>query len=92
MGLRSTRPQPGQRPLTPSTALTTRLGPSQVLVLAYNLDNSLRRLGLPKAIRHWSLRSVQIKLIKIGHGCCATPSGFALGQDDDEAYSRGVQP
>ncbi len=26
----------------------------------------MRRLGLPKAIKDWSLRSVQVKLIKIG--------------------------
>ena len=34
--------------------------------LAYNLGNFLRRLCLPKAVRHWSLRSVQVKLIKMG--------------------------
>mgnify|MGYP000684011339 CR=1 FL=1 len=34
--------------------------------VAYNLGNFLRRLCLPKAVKHWSLRSVQIKLIKIG--------------------------
>ena len=37
-----------------------------VFVLAYNLGNFLRRLCLPKAVRHWSLRSVQVKLIKMG--------------------------
>ena len=37
-----------------------------LFVLAYNLGNFLRRLGLPKAIKDWSLRSVQVKLIKIG--------------------------
>ena len=37
-----------------------------LFVLAYNLGNFLRRLCLPRAIRHWSLRSVQVKLIKIG--------------------------
>ncbi len=40
-----------------------RLG---LFVLVYNLGNLLRRLGLPKAIKDWSLRSVQVKLIKIG--------------------------
>jgi hypothetical protein len=35
-------------------------------VLAYNLGNLLRRLGLHKAIKDWSMRSVQVKLIKIG--------------------------
>ena len=37
-----------------------------LFVLAYNLGNSLRRLCLPKAVKHWSLRSVQVKLIKMG--------------------------
>ena len=35
-------------------------------LLAYNLGNFLRRLGLPKAIKHWSLSSLQLKLIKVG--------------------------
>lgn len=38
----------------------------QLFVLAYNLGNFLRRLALPHAIRDWSLRSVQVKLLKIG--------------------------
>jgi hypothetical protein len=37
-----------------------------LFVLAYNLGNFLRRLGLPKAIKDWSLRSLQVKLIKMG--------------------------
>ncbi len=37
-----------------------------LFILAYNLGNFLRRLCLPKAVKHWSLRGVQIKLIKIG--------------------------
>ena len=37
-----------------------------LFILAYNLGNFLRRLCLTKAVKHWSLRSVQIKLIKIG--------------------------
>ncbi len=35
-------------------------------VLAYNLGNFLRRLALPSMVSHWSLRSVQLKLVKIG--------------------------
>ena len=35
-------------------------------VLAYNLGNFLRRFVLPKRIKHWSLRSLLVKLIKIG--------------------------
>ena len=37
-----------------------------LFILVYNLGNFLRRLCLPKAVKHWSLRSVQIQLIKIG--------------------------
>ena len=40
-----------------------RLG---LFVLAYNLGNFLRRLALPSKIKHWSLRSLLVKLIKIG--------------------------
>jgi hypothetical protein len=38
----------------------------QLFALAYNLGNFLRRLVLPKKIRDWSLRTLQVKLIKIG--------------------------
>ena len=38
----------------------------QLFILAYNLGNFLSGLCLPKAVKHWSLRSAQIKLIKIG--------------------------
>jgi len=38
----------------------------QLFVLAYNLGNFLRRLCLPKSINDWSLRNLQVKLIKIG--------------------------
>ena len=37
-----------------------------LFVLAYNLGNFMRRFALPKEVSHWSLRSVQLKLIKIG--------------------------
>ena len=44
--------------------------PNQVrlalFVLAYNLGNFLRRLVLPRRIKHWSLRTLLAKLIKIG--------------------------
>ena len=36
-----------------------------LFILAYNLGNFLRRLGLPKAVKDWS-RSFQVKLIKMG--------------------------
>jgi len=38
----------------------------QLFALAYNLGNFLRCLALPKKIRDWSLRTLQVKLIKIG--------------------------
>jgi len=37
-----------------------------LFVLAYNPGNFLRRLVLPGKIKHWSLRSLLTKLIKIG--------------------------
>ena len=38
----------------------------QLFAIAYNLGNFLRRLALPKKIKDWSLRTLQVKLIKIG--------------------------
>jgi len=35
-------------------------------VLAYNLGNLWRRLVLPKRIDHWSLTSLQQRLVKTG--------------------------
>jgi hypothetical protein len=38
----------------------------QLFILAYKLGNFLRRLCLRKVINYWSLRSLQVKLIKVG--------------------------
>ena len=38
----------------------------QLSVLAYNLGNLWRRLGLPKRIKSWSLTSLQHRLLKTG--------------------------
>ncbi|MDB4680246.1 transposase, partial [Planctomycetaceae bacterium] len=38
----------------------------QLFALAYNLANFLRRLVLPKRVRHWSLTTLREKLVKIG--------------------------
>lgn len=38
----------------------------QLLALAYNLENFLRRLALPRSVKHWSLITLREKLIKIG--------------------------
>ena len=47
-----------------------RFIPNQVrlglFVLAYNLGNFMRRLVLPRRIKHWSLCTLLAKLIKIG--------------------------
>ena len=37
-----------------------------LFVLAYNLGNFMRRFALPSEVSHWSLSSIQLKLIKIG--------------------------
>jgi len=37
-----------------------------LFALAYNLGNFLRRLALPKKIKNWSFRTLQVKLVKIG--------------------------
>ena len=38
----------------------------QLFALAYNLANFLRRLALPRDVKHWSLTTLKEKLIKIG--------------------------
>jgi hypothetical protein len=38
----------------------------QLFILIYNLGNFLRRMVLPRPIKDWSLRSLQVKLIKMG--------------------------
>ena len=38
----------------------------QLFVLAYNLGNFLRRLALPAYVRHWTLTTLLVKLIKTG--------------------------
>ena len=40
-----------------------RLG---LFILAYNLGNFMRRLALPEKMQHWSLTSIQTRMIKTG--------------------------
>ena len=40
--------------------------PLQLFLLAHNLGNFLRRLALPRSVKHWSLTTLWEKLIKIG--------------------------
>jgi hypothetical protein len=55
----------GKRTLT-----WTRFSSNQVrlalFVLAYNMGNFMRRFALPSEVSHWSLSSIQLKLVKIG--------------------------
>ena len=38
----------------------------KLFIMAYTLGNIFRTLALPEKIRSWSLRTIQLKLIKIG--------------------------
>ena len=38
----------------------------QLHALAYNLANFMRTLALPEEVQHWSLTTLQEKLVKIG--------------------------
>ena len=38
----------------------------QLFGLAYDLGNFLRRLALPRLVKHWSLTTLREKLVKIG--------------------------
>lgn len=37
-----------------------------LFALAYNPGNFLRRLALPRSVKHWSLTTLREKLVKIG--------------------------
>jgi len=43
-----------------------RLSACGGFALAYNLGNFLRRLTLPRSVKHWSLTTLREKLVKIG--------------------------
>ena len=55
--------------------------------LAYNLGNFLRRLALPKAVKHWLLTTLQEKLIKIG-AKVVTHARYVIFQMAEVAVSR----
>ena len=62
-----------------------------LFVLAYNLGNFMRRLTLPESVKHWSLRSVQTKLIKMG-GRLVRHARRLVFQLAEVAVSREVIP
>ena len=45
----------------------TRLPATGGFALAYNRANFLRRLALPRDVKHWSLTTLREKLVKIAH-------------------------
>ena len=59
----------------------------QLFALAYNLGNFLRRLVLPRSVRHWSLTTLREKLIKIGAKVVAH-SGYVIFQMAEVAVPR----
>ncbi len=69
-GYEDVNDQEGKYALTWTRLSCARFSSNQVrlslFVLAYNLGNFVRRFALPSKVSHWSLRSIQLKLIKIG--------------------------
>lgn len=59
----------------------------QLFALAYNLGNFLRRLALPRSVRHWSLTTLREKLIKTGAKVVAH-SGYVIFQMAEGAVPR----
>jgi hypothetical protein len=59
----------------------------QLFALAYNLGNFLRRLALPRSVKHWSLTTLREKLIKIG-AKVVTHSGYVIFQMAEIAVPR----
>ncbi len=60
-----------------------------MFALAYNLGNFLRRLALPEKIRDWSLRTLQMKLIKIG-AKVVRHSRYVIFQMSEVAVSKAL--
>jgi len=61
----------------------------RLFALAYNLGNFLRRLALPKSVKHWSLTTLREKLIKIG-AKIVTHSRYVIFQMAEVAVPRGL--
>jgi hypothetical protein len=59
----------------------------QLFALAYNLGNFLRRLALPRSVKHWSLTTLREKLIKIG-AKVVTHSRYVVFQMAEVAVPR----
>ena len=61
----------------------------QQFALAYKLGNFLRRLALPKGVKHWSMTTLREKLIKIGAKVVAH-SRYVFFQMAEVAIPRGL--
>ena len=61
----------------------------QLFALAYNLGNFLRRLALPRSVKHWSMTTLREKLIKIGAKVVAH-SRYVIFQMAEVAVPRGL--
>jgi hypothetical protein len=68
-----------------------RLG---LFILAYNLGNFMRRLALPEAMKHWSLTSLQTRLLRNWLGqkpvssCFAQPQGWSVANQNRRTTGR----
>ena len=69
------------------THLFFRLIGRQRCKIVANLGNFLRRLALPRSVRHWSLTTLREKLIKIG-AKVVRHSGYAIFQMAEVAVPR----
>ena len=61
-----------------------------LFILAYNLGNVLRRLCLPRAVKHWSLRSLQVKPIKIGGEASSPRPATGVSASRGSSASGGI--
>ncbi len=59
----------------------------QLFALAYNLGNFLRRLALPRAVKHRTLTTLREKLVKIG-AQVVTPARYVIFQMAEVAVPR----
>jgi len=59
----------------------------QLFALPYNLGNFLRRLALPRVVKHWTLTTLREKLVKIG-AKVVTHARYVIFQMAEVAISR----
>ena len=61
----------------------------QLFALAYNLGNLLRRVALPKSVKHWPLTTLRDRLGKIG-AKVVTHARYVVFQMAEVAIPRGL--